>query len=328
MAARRRLAVACLVAGRLGAEIDGLRRALGADARLRIEPHLTLVPPANVREEDVAAAVELVRTTAARFGPVEARLGPTASFLPVAPVVYLAVLDDSGVLAELQRELATGPFAPPASRPARRFVPHVTLDQHIDPDRAAAALVALADFTAPYVFDAVTVLEYGAERRWVALADAALGRPAVVGRGGVELELAVVERLDPEAAAFVEREWERYSLRTYGDRVRPVRPFAVVARAAGVVVAVAEGEYRGPTTRLARLVVVASRRSEGIGAQLLRAVERLAREDGAVRVRLETLLGGPAEAFYADHGYVRTAVLARWREERDFALLERELPGG
>ena len=59
---RRRLAVVCIVDGRLGAEVDGLRRALGAAALERIAPHLTLVPPVNVHEEDLAEALAVVRS--------------------------------------------------------------------------------------------------------------------------------------------------------------------------------------------------------------------------------------------------------------------------
>jgi hypothetical protein len=58
---------------------------------------------------------------------------------------------------------------------------------------------------------------------------------------------------------------------------------------------------------------------------MLRAVERLGLERGCGRIRLETLSGGPAEQFYAGRGYVVTGTLPRWREERDFVLMERDI---
>jgi len=317
-----------MVTGRTGDEIDGLRRALAAGALERIAPHCTLVPPVNVHDEDLGTALDLVRSAAATGGPVGVVLGPPTSFLPVTPVLYLEVSGDDGELDALQRRLCTGPLAPPSSRPQRPFVPHVTLDQRIDPARADAALSALADYRVPYCFERVTVLEQVGDQRWVAIADAALGRPAVVGRGGLELELAVVDRPDPVTLAWANEVWARYSRAQYGDDVAATRPFAVIARAAGELVGVAEGELRGPVCRLARLMVPTELRSRGIGAQLLKAVERVAREHGCERVRLETGERGRAETFYADHGYVRTGTLPRWREEQDFVLMERSVREG
>jgi ribosomal protein S18 acetylase RimI-like enzyme len=73
------------------------------------------------------------------------------------------------------------------------------------------------------------------------------------------------------------------------------------------------------------LIVSPEWRSLGVGSHLLRALERLGLERGCGRVRLETLSGGRAEQFYAEHGYVVTATLPRWREEGDFVLMERDI---
>ena len=62
--ARQRLGVVLLVPQPLATEIDGVRRALGDDARERIPPHITLVPPVNVAERDLPRAFTLVRTAA------------------------------------------------------------------------------------------------------------------------------------------------------------------------------------------------------------------------------------------------------------------------
>jgi GNAT superfamily N-acetyltransferase len=77
--------------------------------------------------------------------------------------------------------------------------------------------------------------------------------------------------------------------------------------------------------RIARLVVGPQWRHQGVGSQLLRAAEMFALEQGCSRVRLETLAGGTAERFYRERGFLMTAALPRWREERDFLVLEREL---
>ncbi len=46
-------------------------------------------------------------------------------------------------------------------------------------------------------------------------------------------------------------------------------------------------------------------------------------ERGCARVRLETLDGGEAERFYVERGLLVVARLPRWREERDFVVMER-----
>ena len=97
-------------------------------------------------------------------------------------------------MGQLRGGLVKGPLAPPGRRRERAFVPHLTLDQRIEPARLQHALAALADYRAQYCFERLTVLEQDAQHRWWPLADAASGRPLVVGRGSLDLELSVVER--------------------------------------------------------------------------------------------------------------------------------------
>ncbi|MGO9963527.1 MAG: GNAT family N-acetyltransferase [Acidimicrobiales bacterium] len=325
MPERRRLTVALVVTGALANEIDGMRRALGAKALERIAPHLTLIPPVNVREESLEALLADVRRAAAKSAPMAVMLGPPDTFWPRTPVLYLAVSGDLEAMTALRADLASGPLAPPSGRPGRQFVPHLTLDQRIAPGRLPHALEALADYRATYCFERVSVLAQDADHRWRPLADAALGRPAVAGRGSLDLELSVVERPDPVVAAWADEQWAQYSRQRYGDTVRPIEPYALVARADGRLVGFVEGEVRGPVARIGRLIVSPEWRGLGVGSHLLRAVERLGLERGCGTVRLETLRGAEAEQFYARRGYVATAVLPRWREERDFVLMERDI---
>lgn len=319
-----------MVPGRTADEIDGIRRALSSAEIGRIPPHLTLVPPVNVREVDVATAVDLVRGVAAASAPLALDLGPVTSFLPSNPVCYLAVSGEPPALAaveSLASRLRAGPLAAPSSRRELPFVPHVTVNQHMSRERIAPAVAALAGYEAHVVFEGVTLLEFiEADRRWVALFEAPFGAPALVGRGGVEIELSLSDRLDPPAADWSRRWWAQYSVGQYGPDVRPDEPFAITARLGGVMAGAAEGDVRGATCRLARLMVAADGRGMGVGTQLLRATEHHAVERGCSRVCLEALAGSRAEGFYRGRGYEVTANLPRWREERDFLLMERALP--
>ncbi|MDQ1402032.1 MAG: hypothetical protein QOG03_348, partial [Actinomycetota bacterium] len=71
-----RLGVALLIPNPLAAEIDGLRRALGDGGLDRIPPHLTLVPPVNVREDRLSDALAVLRNAGTGTRPFILELGP------------------------------------------------------------------------------------------------------------------------------------------------------------------------------------------------------------------------------------------------------------
>ncbi|HEX2023752.1 MAG TPA: 2'-5' RNA ligase family protein [Acidimicrobiales bacterium] len=232
---RVRLGVALLVPPPVDAEIDGLRRALGDGALGRIPAHLTLVPPVNVREDRLGEALGVLRKAAAATRPFTVTLGPPASFLPDNPTVHLTVAGDDSV-HRLRDRVFVDPLARTLTWP---FVPHVTLADEAGVDRITAALAALGDYQVDVTFDRVHLLREGPGRIWAPIADAAFAPAAVVGRGGLPVELTVSERLDPEAAALEE-----------------TTPLVVTARVDGRVAGYAEGWCgRDGTARLARLVV-------------------------------------------------------------------------
>ncbi len=187
MSPRHRLGVALLLDPPGSLEVDGLRRALGDTALGAVPAHVTLVPPVNVRTEDLGLALQVLRRAATdQSGPIAVELGPVTTFMPASPVVYLAVGGpDLDRLARLRQAVVAGPMLRPDHWP---WVPHVTLTDDAPADRIDAARAALFSYSAATVFDRVVLLEER-EHRWQPLADACLGRAAVVGRGGLELEI-------------------------------------------------------------------------------------------------------------------------------------------
>ena len=264
---KARLGVALLVPEPLAREVDGLRRALGDGALGRIPPHITLVPPVNVREDRLPDALAVLRSAAAATRPLDLVLGPVGTFSPANPVVYLGVGD--GASLDRLQALRDAVFSEPLARPLTwPWVPHVTLADDAQPARIAAALVALADYRAEARFDRAHLLREGPGRVWEPLADAAFAAPAVVGRGGLPLELSVSDRLDPEAAAL---------------GLGAGRPLAVTARRDGEVVGAATGAAGGAGGEEAVLWSVLVReghRRQGIGSHLLAAVTSLAADRG------------------------------------------------
>lgn len=313
--ARRRLGVVLLLQGAAGAEVDGLRRAVGDPALGRVPPHITLVPPVNVA--DVDAALSVLRSAAAATRPFRLSIGPPTTFLPDNPVLYLAV---SGPVDEVRERVFRRPLARTLTWP---FVPHVTLLDGGPDDRLRAAEVALADYRAEVVVDRVHLLE---ERRrpedgvrvWEPIADAPFSAPAVVGRGGLELEITRTESMAPDAASWFDAAWAEYDPRVD-------EPVVLTARRDGAVVGVAKGFVRGDEGHLERLITAPDVRGEGVGSHLLAAFEAAAAERGATFLSLRVRVGAPAEALYRRRGFETFTELPDWRWGADFVQLRKPL---
>ena len=258
-----RLGVALLVPPPFDAEVDGLRRALGDGTLGRIPAHVTLVPPDNVREDRLGEALAVLRRAAAATRPFNVSLGPPATFLPDNPTLYLAV--GGAAVGALRNRVFVDPLARPLTWP---FVPHVTLADEADPARIDAAVAALADYRLEATFARVHLLREGPGRTWTPIADARFAPPAVIGRGGLPVELTVGEDVDPEAA-----------------RLRPAR-LVVTARRDGAVAGFAEGWCRDSAAHVSTLVVDEDHVDLGVGRHLLAGFRSEAAQRGCAEVSL------------------------------------------
>ena len=267
---RRRLGVVLPVPAPWDAEIDGLRRACGDPMFGRVMPHLTLVPPVNVRDEHVGSAFAVARAAAGRSVPVVTVLGPAATFLPVSPTLYLAVgAEEVGALARL---LADVLVAVPGERTLRHpFVPHVTLAAEMAPARIAAAVAALEDYSAAVTFDVLMVLEEQPDHAWVPVMDVPLGPPVIVGRGGLPLELTPGTVVDLEAALVA----------TARSPVPPgATPLVVTARRDGRVVGVLQGWTAAGGGRITAVDVAAEAAADEVDRHLVAHARSVAADRG------------------------------------------------
>lgn len=301
--ARERLLVAVSVPPPVDAEVDGLRRALGDRALGRIGPHLTLVPPVNVADGGLDAALAVLRSAAAETPPLRLRLGPAATFHPRNPVVYLAVGGDLDGLRALRDRCLRPPLARPVTHD---FVPHVTIANRMAPPRIPSALAAVADFAVDVVVDRARLLRQEEGRSWRAFADAPLAAPAVVGRGGLPLELATSEGVPPDAAVLVTPSGPAAG-------PSPGAAWAVTARREGEPVGVATGWVSGPLCLLAALAVATGERRQGVGHHLLAAVEALAWDRGCLAVEALAPGGDASDALFGGSGWTATDAGRGWR---------------
>ena len=145
---------------------------------------------------------------------------------------------------------------------------------------------------------------------WRPIADAAFGGRAVVGRGGLELEITESEELDPEARQRLDDEWAAFNDQSAYEFDQ--QPFALTARRAGEVVGLASGWTNRGAAYLGELMTVAGERGTGTGRHLLAAFEDLARRRGCDRLSLWTTAQGGASGFYERHGWWREFERPHW----------------
>lgn len=143
-----------------------LRRALGDSQLGKIDPHITVVPPINLREDDIAEAMAVIDAAASRCSGADLTVGPMATFSESSPVRFLAV-EPWEPIVDLYRACWTGVF----DRPERRdFHPHVTVDIDGSPtDRTDPAIEVLSGYVTQIRMSTVTLLEHhhsGVTRRW------------------------------------------------------------------------------------------------------------------------------------------------------------------
>ncbi|MFP5319751.1 MAG: GNAT family N-acetyltransferase [Acidimicrobiia bacterium] len=319
---RLRLGVVLLIPPPVRREVDAFRRALGDGTYGRVPAHLTLVPPVNVNEANLGEALTVLRDAAAATRPFSVHLGPPTTFLPVNPVLYLPLVGEgrSAVFA-LRERVFKAPLARTLTWP---FVPHITLADEAEPERVAAGERALCDYGAEVFFERLHLLREEPGRVWEPFADAAFARPAVVGRGGLPLELGITEALDPEARAFSDAEWDRHwaSEGLGGDPER--HNLAVTARREGRIVATAEGWARAGAAFVDSLIVAEDMRSQGVGTHVLAAFETAAVERGCSRLATDVWAGSAAETFYRNRGWVEEGRRPEWWGERERVHLRRD----
>ncbi len=265
---RRRVAVALLPPASISAKIQAVRSLLGDPRIDRIAPHLTLVPPVNLADQDVEQLQGLLRSVASATTPFTLRLGPMSSFSPDTPTLHLAVQGDLPALRALRDQLRV----PPVNRPeVWPFTAHVTLRDSVPADQIPPALQLFTGELPPWHVGRLYLLEFSPLNKaevWLPIIEEPFEAPVVVGRGGVELLLRTVNLLEPRVAQLftgmgyqLDSEEEDLSGLMLVVAERLERP--------GVPVAAALGAVAGRTAELLQLCVDSEHRRVGIGRQVL-----------------------------------------------------------
>lgn len=312
---KARYAVALVVGEPLRSEINGLRRATGGSIT-RIEPHITLVPPINLRNERLPKVLAHLRDGATLIkSHLTLDIGPVESFYPVNRVLYL-VVQLTSELVRLQSYLNQGPLKRRGSathsiaRSERPFVPHITLNNRFGHEnlphqsnnqpgdagtQIRGAIGTLASYQSTTSFLFLSLLCFDTETKvWRTVADAAFGRRVVIGQGGLGLEITTSTVVDPETQVWLAGLHLKtdFDAATVGNQPHLV----ITARRENQVAGVAIMAKQDTVGWLEFILVDPSKRRQGIGRALHQQSRSVALSHG-----IEYFLpAAPGSAYHPD----------------------------
>lgn len=173
-----------------GSRLQLLRAGFGDAAAHCIPTHVTLLPPTEVCDSDVAAVEAHLSDIAATARPFPMRLCGTGTFRPLTPVVYLRVVEGGASCTWLQKQVrsASGPVARELQYP---YHPHVTVAHGIDEAALDRAYETLADYEAQWACTGFALYRQGTDEVWRKLRVFPFGsvvvppQPGSVDRGSV-----------------------------------------------------------------------------------------------------------------------------------------------
>jgi len=139
-----------------------------------------------------------------------------------------------------------------------------------------------------------------------------------------ELRIERHAELDLQSQALASEQWKLHDAEHQEPFER--QAFALVARTVNGRVAGTVTGWTGMTMAyLSELIVDREHRRRGMGSQLLTAFEALGQGAGITRLALRTEKDGPAQVFYARHGWWVEAELSDWYNGRTYVHLRKNL---
>lgn len=161
--ARRDFGVAIGLPEPYTSELQAWRERLGDPNAHGIPPHITLLPPTALRTEDLEDVEEHLRSIAARESSFEVHLRGTATFRPVAPVVFVPLVRGISGCERVEAQVRSGPLARSLAFP---YHPHVTVVHDLGDDALDRAFEQLADYEARFTVWGFTLFEQGRDLVW------------------------------------------------------------------------------------------------------------------------------------------------------------------
>ena len=137
-----------------------------------IPTHVTLLPPTELPQDELEAAVKHLEEVAAQGHPFPMVLRGTGTFRPTSPVVFVQV---SGGIADcelLEKAVRQGPLDRPLDF---NYHPHVTVAHHVPDPNLDRAVTELSGFECAFEVEEFHLYEHGDDGVWRPVRSFALG---------------------------------------------------------------------------------------------------------------------------------------------------------
>ncbi len=144
-------------------ELQGWRERLGDPHATGIPPHITLLPPTALRDEQLPEVEEHLRQVAAGERGFEVHLRGSATFRPVSPVVFVPLARGISECERLEAKVRSGPLTRQLGFP---YHPHVTVAHDLAEDVLDRAFDELANYDARFTVWGFTLFEQGPDKVW------------------------------------------------------------------------------------------------------------------------------------------------------------------
>lgn len=144
-------------------ELQAWRERLGDPNAASVPPHVTLLPPTPLPEDELPEVEEHLRRIAAREQPFDMHLRGSGTFRPVSPVVFVPLVRGISECERVERQVRSGPLARETSFP---YHPHVTVAHDLDEPALDRAFDALATYDARFRVWGFTLFERGRDGVW------------------------------------------------------------------------------------------------------------------------------------------------------------------
>ncbi len=130
-----------------GSRLTAARHAAGDPLADAVPPHVTLLPPTEVRLASLDDYVRQLQRLADDQPPFTMVLRGTGTFRPVSPVVFVAVAQGIAECERLQAAVRAESVERELDFP---YHPHVTIAHNVSDERLEAAFQDMAEFTASF----------------------------------------------------------------------------------------------------------------------------------------------------------------------------------
>jgi 2'-5' RNA ligase len=144
-------------------ELQDYRTALGDTTAAMIPTHITLVPPTEVDDADLADVEKHLERVAAERPGYCVHLRGTGTFRPVSPVVFVTPVEGISQCEQLATRCRRGPLDVELQYP---YHPHVTIAHDLSDELLDRAFEELAGFECEFDVDEFHLYVHDAETGW------------------------------------------------------------------------------------------------------------------------------------------------------------------